>query len=261
GVGRLPDGRAVFVPRTAPGDRVRVRDVKLRKHFAHATLHEIVTPSGARVSAPCGHYQHDHCGGCQLQHLSYDAQLAAKRAIVGDALRRIGKIDVADPDIVEAVDEWRYAERLRTALAEGEQVVCWWQPAEGAARVVAGPEMGYPATAFEQVNPEMGTLARRWAVEQLGDLRGCTVWDLYGGIGDTAWLLAGRAAQVVSVDVDEKAIAWARRRGVGDGHAVRFIAAKAEDVLPSLPEPHAVVCNPPSGGLPWDVTLRLTGQP
>ena len=158
-------------------------------------------------------------------------------------------------------EPWRDAERLRTALAEGEQVVCWWQPAEGAARVVAGPEMGYPATAFEQVNPEMGTLARRWAVEQLGDLRGCTVWDLYGGIGDTAWLLAGRAAQVVSVDVDEKAIAWARRRGVGDGHAVRFIAAKAEDVLPSLPEPHAVVCNPPSGGLHWDVTLRLTGQP
>jgi len=356
GVGRLPDGRAVFVPRTAPGDRVRVRDVKLRKHFAHATLHEVVTPSGGRVTAPCGHYQHDHCGGCQLQHLSYDAQLAAKRAIVGDALRRIGKIDVADPDIVEAVDEWRYkakialalksvgrsdpkglpdgrgrtvglhpydrpgsvfplldchitdfrlmalwrelkrhldllpprctrltlrldregrrhvlaespgepwrdAERLRTALAEGEQVVCWWQPAEGAARVVAGPETGYPPTAFEQVNPEMGTLARRWAVEQLGDLRGCTVWDLYGGIGDTAWLLAGRAAQVVSVDVDEKAIAWARGRGVGDGHAVRFIAAKAEDVLPSLPEPHAVVCNPPPGGLHWDVTLRLTGQP
>jgi len=42
---------------------------------------------------------------------------------------------------------------------------------------------------------------------------------------------------------------------------VRFIAAKVEDVLPSLPEAHAVVCNPPRGGLHWDVTLRLTGQP
>src|SRR2546430_11324791 len=308
GLGRLPDGRAVFVPRPAPGDRVGVRDVKLRKRFAHATLHEVVTPSGARVTAPCGHYQHDHCGGCQLQHLSYDAQLAAKRAIVGDALRRIGKIDVADPDIVEAVDEWRYpakialalksvgrsdpkglphgrgrtvglhpydrpasvfplvdchitdlrlialwrelkqhldllpprctrltlrldregrrhvlaespgepwpdAQRLRTALAEGEQVACWWPPAEGAARVVAGPETGYPATAVEQGNPAMGSLARRWAVEQLGDLRGCTVWDLYGGIGDTAWLLAGRAAQAVTGDVGQKRHAWGRGRG------------------------------------------------
>src|SRR2546430_14541730 len=116
GVGRLPDGRAVFVPRTAPGDRVGVRDVKLRKRFAHATLHEVVTPSGARVTAPCGHYQHDHCGGCQLQHLSYDAQLAAKRAIVGDALRRIGKLDVVDPEIVEAADEWRYRAKISLAV-------------------------------------------------------------------------------------------------------------------------------------------------
>jgi 23S rRNA (uracil1939-C5)-methyltransferase len=349
GVGRMPDGRAVFVPRTAPGDRVRVRDMKLRKKFAHAIMDELVAAATVRVTPPCGHYQHDHCGGCQLQHLAYDAQLAAKRAIVGDALRRIGKLDVPDPEIVEAVDEWRYrakitlavrrsggravsgtiglhpydrpssvfalgdchitdfrlmalwrelkqhldllpprctrvtlrldregrrhvvaesagepwcdAGRLRAVLSGGEHVVCWWQPVDGAARVVAGAETGYPATAFEQVNPQMGALARGWAVEQLGDLRACTVWDLYGGIGDTAALLAERGAQVVSVDADEQAIAWARRRGIGDGNAVRFIAAKAEDVLPTLPEPHAVVCHPPREGLHWDVTLRLMGQP
>jgi 23S rRNA (uracil1939-C5)-methyltransferase len=349
GVGRMPDGRAVFVPRTAPGDRVRVRDVKLRKTFAHASVDELVAPAAMRVTPPCGHYQHDHCSGCQLQHLAYDAQLAAKRAIVGDALRRIGKLDVPDPEIVEAVDEWRYrakitmavkggrgrstvvglhpydrpgfvfpladchitdfrlmalwrelkqhvdllpprctrltlrldregrrhvvaesagepwreAGRLRAVLPGGEHVVCWWQPVDGVARVVAGAVSGDPATAtgFEQVNPGMGALARGWAVDQLGDLRACTVWDLYGGIGDTAALLAGRAAQVVSVDADEQAIEWARHRGIGDGTAVRFIAAKAEDVLPSLPEPHAVICNPPRGGLHWDVTLRLMGQP
>jgi len=42
---------------------------------------------------------------------------------------------------------------------------------------------------------------------------------------------------------------------------VRFIAARAEDVLPSLPAPYAVVVNPPRAGLHWDVTLRLTGEP
>src|SRR3989449_6588738 len=83
-------------------------------------------------------------------------------------------------------EPWRDAGRLRAALPEGEHVVCWWQPVDGAARVVAGPERGYPATAFEQVNPEMGALARRWGVEQLGDLRGCTGWDLYGGAGGAA---------------------------------------------------------------------------
>src|SRR6266699_843350 len=110
GVGRLSDGRVVFVPRTAPGDRIRLREGSLQRHrnFARAELGEIVSSGPARVAPPCPHYVHDHCGGCQLQHLAYDAQLAAKRAIVGDALRRIGKLDMPDPEIVEALEEWRY---------------------------------------------------------------------------------------------------------------------------------------------------------
>ncbi len=346
GVGRLADGRAVFVARTAPGERVRLREgVKLHKSFARGELAEVVAPGAARVTAPCRHYVQDHCGGCQLQHVTYEAQLAAKRAIVGDALRRIAKLDVDDPEIVEAVEEWRYRAKvtlavkggrgratavglhpydrpasvfplidchiadfrlmalwrelrprldllpakltrvtlrldregrrhviaestgepwrdpaaLRAALPGGDSVICWWQPVDGAARVVAGPATGFPATAFEQVNPEMGTIARGWAVEQLGDVRGAVVWDLYGGIGDTAVELAERGAQVVSVDADEKAIDWARQREAP--RPVRFIAGKAEDVLPTLPEPSAVVVNPPRAGLHWNVTLRLTGQP
>src|SRR2546425_11404797 len=85
----------------------------------------------------------------------------------------------------------------------------------------------------------MGTIARGWAVEQLGDVRGAVVWDLYGGIGDTAVALAERGAQVVSVDADEKAIDWARRREVP--RPVRFIAGRAEDVVPTLPEAGAAV--------------------
>jgi len=341
GVGRLSDGRVVFVPRTAPGDRIRLREGSLQRHrnFARAELGEIVSPGPARVAPPCPHYVHDHCGGCQLQHIAYDAQLAAKRAIVGDTLRRIGKLKVEDPEVVEALEEWRYrskismdvksavglhpydrpnfvfpladchitdfrlmalwrelrgklpllpqpltrltlrldreerrhiiaetagepwlnADELRHALAssiDGE-IICWWHPVEGAARVVAGPATGFPATAFEQVNPGMGILARRWAVEQLGDVRSQTVWDLYGGIGDTAALLVERGANVVSVDADEKAVTWGRSRLP----AARFIAARAEDVLPSLPAPHAVVVNPPRAGLHWDVALRLTSEP
>src|SRR5207237_7431742 len=130
------------------------------------------------------------------------------------------------------------AAALRAAVPDREGVICWWQPVEGAARVVAGPATGFPATAFEQVNPELGALTRRWAVEQLGDVRGAVVWDLYGGIGDTAVQLAERGAQAVSVDADEKAIDWAQRRA--SPGPVRFIAARAEDGLPALPAPGAV---------------------
>src|SRR5258707_11652057 len=69
--------------------------------------------------------------------------------------------------IAESAGEpWLNADELRSALfgsVDGE-IVCWWQPVDGAARVVAGPATGFPATAFEPVNPGMGMITRRWAV-------------------------------------------------------------------------------------------------
>ena len=114
GVGRLAAGRVVFVPRTAPGDRIRLRDGSLQRHrnFARALLGEVVEAGPGRVAPPCPHYVHDHCGGCQLQHLAYDGQLSAKRAIVGDTLRRIGKLKVDDLEVVEALEEWRYRSKI-----------------------------------------------------------------------------------------------------------------------------------------------------
>ena len=351
GVGRLADGRAVFLPRTAPGERVRLNADRLRvhRHFARGVADEIMEPAPQRVTPGCPHFVHDRCGGCQLQHLSYDAQLAAKRAIVGDSLRRIGKLSVTDPEIVAAAERWRYrsrivlavkggggrartvglhpfdgpgrvfslgdceiadarlialwrelqgyleffpermtrltlrldrdgvrhviaespgepwrsGEQLRAALADGNRLVCWWQPVNGAARVVAGPATGFTPTAFEHDNPTIAAAARRWVVDQVGDLRDTVAWDLYGGIGDTAVLLAERGATVVSVDADEQAVAWARRRSdvAVHGARMRFVAGRAEDVLPSLPDPQVVVVAPPREGLHWDVALRLGGDP
>src|SRR5437588_484205 len=122
GVGRLADGRVVFIPRTAPGDRIRLREQSLERHrnYARAEVGEIVQASDGRVAPPCPHYVHDHCGGCQLQHIAYEGQLTAKRAIVGDALRRIGKLDLPDPEIVEALEEWRYRAKISMAVKGGE---------------------------------------------------------------------------------------------------------------------------------------------
>src|SRR5258705_5535432 len=117
GVGRVGDGRVVFVPRTVPGDRIRLREGSLERHrnFASAELGELVGGGAARVAPPCPHYVHDHCGGCQLQHLAYDEQLKAKSAIVGETLRRLGKLQIEDPEIVEALDEWR--DRSKNSIA------------------------------------------------------------------------------------------------------------------------------------------------
>jgi tRNA/tmRNA/rRNA uracil-C5-methylase (TrmA/RlmC/RlmD family) len=158
---------------------------------------------------------------------------------------------------------WRRPEQLQAAVPAGDRLVCWWHPVDRAPRVVAGPLTGFPATALEAIHPAMGGVTQQWAVEQLGALDGCIVWDLYGGIGDTSVLLARRGASVISVDADEKAVAWARRRPdiAALSERVRCIAGRAEDVLPSLPPAHVVVVHPPPAGLHWDVSLRLTAEP
>ncbi|MEO8227705.1 MAG: TRAM domain-containing protein, partial [Gemmatimonadota bacterium] len=100
GVGRLEDGRTVFVPRTAPGDLVELARLRTHRRFARARVARVVEPAPERVVPPCPHYTADDCGGCQLQHLDPAAQREARRGFVGDALRRIGMVDVPDPPIV-----------------------------------------------------------------------------------------------------------------------------------------------------------------
>lgn len=112
GVGRLPDGRAVFVPRTAPGDEVELDDVRLHARFARAAISRVLQPGPDRVAPRCVHYDRDRCGGCQLQHLSAEAQRAARRSMVGEALRRIGKLEVEDPPLDAPGEAWGYRHRL-----------------------------------------------------------------------------------------------------------------------------------------------------
>jgi len=99
GVARDASGRVTFVPRTAPGDRVRARIVQQTKSFARAELVEIVTPGASRVEPACAHFTAG-CGGCQWLHVSRAEQLAAKQAIVAGALRKLDGLAVhpiADP--------------------------------------------------------------------------------------------------------------------------------------------------------------------
>ncbi len=125
GVGRLADGRAVFVHRTAPGDRVRVALVDDRRRWARARLVAVLSPSRHRRPAPCPFY--DRCGGCSLQHLSETEQRAAKAGIVVDAIRRLGDIDVDRPEVVASPAPLHYRNRLSFALRR-----------LGGGRVVAG---------------------------------------------------------------------------------------------------------------------------
>lgn len=132
GVGRLPDGRAVFVHGVAPGEEVEVEIVRSRPRWARARLQRILQPSPDRRTPPCP-FQ-GRCGGCTLEHLEYPAQLAAKGRIVADALTRIGGIDVAAPAVTPSPRTQRYRNRVSFTLRR-----------LGGGRVVAGfHQLGAP---------------------------------------------------------------------------------------------------------------------
>jgi 23S rRNA (uracil1939-C5)-methyltransferase len=118
-MGRMPDGRALFVPFCIPGETVRVRLVEEKRGFARGELVEVMEPSPDRISPRCKHYQ--QCGGCHYQHLPYTLQVRAKQDILKDQLTRIGKLA---PELVEEVcrpmvsgsEEWHYRNNMQFHL-------------------------------------------------------------------------------------------------------------------------------------------------
>ena len=109
------EGLVVFVPRTAPGD-VITASVSGKGHFARGSLRAILRPSPDRIDPPCQHYVRERCGGCQIQHIAYPAQLASKQRIITDAMTRIGKREIPPPEVVPSVSEWRYRTKLTLAM-------------------------------------------------------------------------------------------------------------------------------------------------
>jgi 23S rRNA (uracil1939-C5)-methyltransferase len=118
GVGRLEDGRAVFVPRTAGGDLAELTDIHEHKRFVRARLARLLESGPGRVEPRCPHYVQDACGGCQLQHLDDDTQRAARRGFVGDALRRLAKRDVTDPELVPSPLSYNYRTKITLAASK-----------------------------------------------------------------------------------------------------------------------------------------------
>lgn len=136
GVGRLGDGRAVFVPRTGPGERVAVRLVREKKSWAAGEALEILDESPDRREPRCP--LHDRCGGCQLQHLRYGAQVTWKATRIRETLARIGGIAVDRVEVVSAGPEFGYRNRVSFTLKRlrGGRVVAGFHDRERPERIV-----------------------------------------------------------------------------------------------------------------------------
>jgi len=110
------EGFTVFVPGTLPGERVRARIRIVKKNYAAADLLEIIEASHDRVQPHCPVY--NVCGGCQLQHLSYEAQLREKQRQVEDAVRHIGKLDGVKVYPTSGGEPWEYRNKMQFPIGQ-----------------------------------------------------------------------------------------------------------------------------------------------
>jgi tRNA/tmRNA/rRNA uracil-C5-methylase (TrmA/RlmC/RlmD family) len=139
GVARLGDGGyVVFVAGAVPGDLVRAVVHKRKRSYAHARTIEVLEPSPERIE-PLAHHP-----GVPWQVLPYERQLEIKREQVGEALRRIGRLDGFELEpIIPAVEQWRYRNKLEysfgEALGDGDgeagELVCGFHASAGGNRV------------------------------------------------------------------------------------------------------------------------------
>lgn len=113
------DGYPLFVPNGLPGEKAKIKVIKANKGYGFGRLIETYEESPYRVEAPCPIYK--ECGGCQLQHLSYEGQLKAKEKQVRDVLTRIGKLEnVKVHSVLGMQDPWRYRNKAQVPVGEQE---------------------------------------------------------------------------------------------------------------------------------------------
>jgi len=109
------DGLAVFIPNTAPGDRVKARIIKKKKNYREAKLLEVLEPGPNRIEPRCQHAQ--NCGGCSWQHIDYDYQLQFKKEHVRDHMQRIGGLsDLQINDTIGCDQSYYYRNKMEYSI-------------------------------------------------------------------------------------------------------------------------------------------------
>ena len=116
GVGKV-DGYPVFTPFVLPGEKAAIKIVKVNKKFAFGKLIQLHEQSQHRVEPPCNVFY--KCGGCQIQHMSYDMQLEMKQNQVKNVMKKIAHLpDIPVHETIGTDDPWRYRNKIQIPVGE-----------------------------------------------------------------------------------------------------------------------------------------------
>jgi tRNA/tmRNA/rRNA uracil-C5-methylase (TrmA/RlmC/RlmD family) len=270
GVARI-DEFVVFVPFVLVGEEIEAELTEVKKSFARARLTRVIQPSPERVEPPCVYF--GKCGGCQYQHLAYEAQLRIKHKQISDLFERIGKItrEVVSP-VVPCPQPYGYRNRvmIRSQWNKPEQklnigFIRWdcglvedieeckiaeppineqikharaHPPPKGGIKVVLRipPEnWEVPPDSFFQNNFFLLPELVKTAREFLVRGGARHLVDLYCGVGFFGIELGDAVESFVGVEYDQQAIKAARRNlALHHRNNGEFISARVEEALPEL---------------------------
>lgn len=275
------DGFPIFASNVFPGDVARVRLYEVKKGFAKADLEELITPSPQRRAAPCPIA--NECGGCNWTALRLDKQLDAKRRILTESLRRIGKFDVATlPEIALHPSPLNY--RLRSRLHRDGDAVGFYAmrsnrvvPIVPECEVVGVETARHPSEgeqwevehtlirddreltitvnpytyrvhtrAFFQVNRHLlGTMLRLVDHHASRTTGRHLAYDLYGGVGFFTLPIAQYFHRVTMIEGSPVSTRYAR---MNLPRHVKVIDASVEQQMTSMRDADFVFLDPPRAG-------------
>ena len=295
GVGRLTDGRVVFVPFVAAGETAEIVVVREHRNYLEARLLGVEDPSPERVEPRCPYF--GRCGGCSYQHLSAAEQGRIKRQQVEGTLRRIGRFEgVPVRETVPSPDAYEYRNRITVHIDEGaigffgqptsrgnlpliDVAHCpiatpavnealarfrrrpWRQEGNCTLRANTGHEGGFLQTNDGAAGVLLSLVAG--LLPPLGNRTATHLVDAYCGAGFFARHLRGRFAQIVGIEWDERAVAQAKREAADHEHYLcGDVAALLPEVLAVAPKAETLlILDPPSEGTADGVRRAILSAP
>ncbi|MDG5785966.1 23S rRNA (uracil(1939)-C(5))-methyltransferase RlmD [Evansella sp. AB-P1] len=162
------DNFPIFVQRGLPGERATIKVVKLKKNYGFGRLMETIEESQHRTEPPCPIFK--ECGGCQLQHLSYEGQLKHKQKHVRDVLERIGGITNAVVHPTLGMNEpWRYRNKAQVPFGEEEGGLVAGFYAERSHKIIDMESCMIQHEANDEVVQTVKTIAKKYGIRAYDD--------------------------------------------------------------------------------------------
>ncbi|HKY36965.1 MAG TPA: RsmD family RNA methyltransferase [Polyangiaceae bacterium] len=152
GLAHLPDGQVLLVRGAAPGDRIRLTAVEKQRGALWAVGYELLQPSSQRIQPECP--VAERCGGCDLMHLSREAELEQKSSILREALERVGGVSAPSTALASAGDSAGYRSRVRFHVGLKGKLGFF---ARGSRQLVEVPSC---VVADPRINHALGTIRR-----------------------------------------------------------------------------------------------------